>query len=104
MLINGFQYIIPCQCRFSRTPIDQIIAEQYQNVSTIIKDCLKDSRILITDQRAKQAFSALPRSKTYGRKRSDPANFQRFPEAGFGNRFRAPVPIDFRHIRVSGPY
>ena len=59
MLINGFQYIIPCQCRFSRTPIDQIIAEQYQNVSTIIKDFLKDNRILITDQRAKQAFSAL---------------------------------------------
>ena len=59
MLINGFQYIIPCQCRFSRTPIDQIIAEQYQNVSTIIKDCLKDNRIPIADQRAKQAFSAL---------------------------------------------
>ena len=59
MLINGFQYIIPCQCRFSRTPIDQIIAERYQNVSTIIKDCLKDNRILIADQRAKQAFSAL---------------------------------------------
>ena len=59
MLINGFQYIIPCQCRFSRTPIDQIIAEQYQNVSTIVKDCLKDNRILITDHRAKQAFSTL---------------------------------------------
>ena len=59
MLINGFQYIIPYQCRFSRTPIDQIIAKQYQNVSTIIKDCLKDNRILITDQRAKEAFSAL---------------------------------------------
>ena len=59
MLINGFQYIIPCQCRLSRTPIDQIIAEQYQNVSTIVKDCLKDNRILITDQWAKQAFSAL---------------------------------------------
>ena len=59
MLINGFQYIIPCQCRLSRTPIDQIIAKQYQNVSTIIKDCLKDNRILITDERAKHAFSAL---------------------------------------------
>ena len=59
MFINGFQYIIPCQCRFSRTSIDQIIAEQYQNVSTIIKDCLKDNRIPITDQWAKQAFSAL---------------------------------------------
>ena len=48
--------------------------------------------------------SLLPRSKTYGRKRPDPANFPRFPEAKFRNRFRAPVPIDFRQIRVSGPY
>ena len=45
-----------------------------------------------------------PRSKTYGRKRPDPANFPRFPEAGFRKRFRAPVPIDFRQIPVSGPY
>ena len=59
MLINCFQYIIPCQCRFSRTPIDQIIAERYQDVSTIIKDCLKDNRIPTADQRAKRAFSAL---------------------------------------------
>ena len=59
MLIKGFQDIIPYQCRFSRTPIDQIIAKQYQNVSTIIKGCLKDNRILITDERAKQTFSAL---------------------------------------------
>ena len=53
MLINCFQYIIPCECRFSRTPIDQIIAERYQDVSTIIKDCLKDNRIPTADQRAK---------------------------------------------------
>ena len=59
MLINGFQYIIPCQCRFSCTPIDQMIAKKYQNVATIVKDCLKDNRSLITDQRAKLAFSAL---------------------------------------------
>ena len=44
------------------------------------------------------------RSKTYDRKISGPANFPRFPEAGFRNRFRAPVPIDFRQIPVSGPY
>ena len=30
--------------------------------------------------------------------RPDPANFPQFPEAGFRNRFRAPVPIDFRQI------
>ena len=59
MLIDGFQYIILCQSRFSRTPIDEIIAKQYQYVSTIITDCLKDNRVPITDQRAKQAFSAL---------------------------------------------
>ena len=28
----------------------------------------------------------------------------RFPKAGFRNRFRAAVPIDFRQIPMSGPY
>ncbi|CAF3979804.1 unnamed protein product, partial [Adineta steineri] len=59
MFINGLKYIIPCQSRFSRKPIDDIITEQYKNVSTIVKDCLQDNRISITDQRANQAFEAL---------------------------------------------
>ena len=33
--------------------------EQFKNVSTVVKDCLKDNGVLITDERAKQAFQAL---------------------------------------------
>jgi hypothetical protein len=59
MFINGLKYVIPCQSRFGRKSIDEIISEQYQNLSTIVKDCLKDNRVLITDERAKQAFQVL---------------------------------------------
>ncbi|CAF4314397.1 unnamed protein product, partial [Adineta steineri] len=59
MFINGLKYIIPCQSRFSQKPIDDIITEQYKNVSTIVKDCLQDNRISTTDQLANQAFQAL---------------------------------------------
>lgn len=59
MLINGFIYIIPYQSRFSRQSIHQIITEQYQNIASKVKDCLKDHRIPIIDERTKQAFSAL---------------------------------------------
>jgi hypothetical protein len=61
MFINGFKYIIPCQSRFSRQSIDQIITEQYQKISSKVKDCLQDHRIPIADERAKQAFSGLER-------------------------------------------
>ena len=61
MLVNGFKYIIPCQSRFSRQPIDQILTEQYQKISSRVKDCLKDHRISIHDARTKQAFSVLER-------------------------------------------
>jgi hypothetical protein len=61
MFINGFKYIIPCQSRFSDQPINQIIIEQYQKISSKVKDCLKDHRIPINDERTKQAFSALER-------------------------------------------
>ncbi|CAF4719425.1 unnamed protein product [Rotaria sp. Silwood2] len=59
MLINGFKYIIPCQSRFSRQSISEIITEQYQKISSTVKDCLKDHRIPIDDEHATQAFSAL---------------------------------------------
>ena len=59
MFINGFKYITPCQSRFSRQSIDQIITEQYQKISSIVKHCLQDHRISIHDERATQAFSAL---------------------------------------------
>ena len=60
MFINGFQYIIPGQYRIcSRKPIEQIINEQYQNISTTVKRCLKDHNIFVTDPRAREAFSML---------------------------------------------
>jgi len=59
MLIRGFKYVIPCQSQFSRQSIEHIISEQYQNISSIVKNCLKDHRIPIHDEHTKQAFSAL---------------------------------------------
>ncbi|CAF3388326.1 unnamed protein product, partial [Rotaria sp. Silwood2] len=62
MLINGFKYIIPCQSRLcSRQSIDQIINEQYQKISSIVKDCLNDHRIPIANERTIQIFSVLER-------------------------------------------
>ncbi|CAM4844554.1 unnamed protein product [Rotaria magnacalcarata] len=60
MFIKGLKYVIPCQSRFSRKPIEQIVNEQYQNISTIVKNCLKDHCIPTTDTRVKQAFQELP--------------------------------------------
>ncbi|CAF2215847.1 unnamed protein product [Rotaria magnacalcarata] len=59
MFIKGLKYVIPCQSRFSRKPIEQIVNEQYQNISTIVKNCLKDHCIPTTDTRVKQAFQEL---------------------------------------------
>jgi hypothetical protein len=61
MFIRGFKYIIPCQSRFSHQSIDDIITEQYQKISSKVKDCLKDHRIKIVDEQATQAFSTLKR-------------------------------------------
>ena len=59
MFINGYKYIIPCQSRFSPQSLDQIIDEQYQTISAKVKDCLKDHRIPMNDERTKQAFLTL---------------------------------------------
>ncbi|CAF4900236.1 unnamed protein product, partial [Rotaria sp. Silwood2] len=59
MFINGLKYVIPCQSRLSRKSIEQLVTEQYQRVSTIVKNCLNDHRLLTTDERAKHAFQTL---------------------------------------------
>lgn len=59
MLINGLKYIIPYQSRFSRIPLEQRVTEEYENISTVVKGCLQDYRISLTDQRTKQAFQEL---------------------------------------------
>jgi len=59
MLINGLKYITPCQNRFSRLSIEEIVQKEYKRISTTINKCLDQNRMSITDQRAKQAFSEL---------------------------------------------
>ena len=59
MLVNGLKYIIPCQSRFSRTSIDQILTEQYQSISTTIENCLRDHGIPITNQSIRESFQKL---------------------------------------------
>ena len=61
MFINGLKYVIPCQNRLSSKSMGTITSEQYQNLCAIVKNCLKDHRMSITDERAKQAFQALGR-------------------------------------------
>ena len=59
MLIKGLKYILPCQHHFSRKPIEDIVNEQYESISNVVKNCLRDHRISTIDERAKQAFKSL---------------------------------------------
>ena len=61
LLINGLNYIRPCQSRSSRQSMEQILTEQYQTISRTVKDCLNDHRMAQADTRAQQAFSELKR-------------------------------------------
>ena len=55
----GLKYIIPCQSLFSQKSIDELIKTEYERISTIVKNCLGNKAMSITDQRAKQAFPEL---------------------------------------------
>jgi len=60
MLIKGLKYVIPCQNQLcSRQSIDAIIHEQYENISTTVKSCLRDNNIFFADVRGQYAFSML---------------------------------------------
>ncbi|CAF2729183.1 unnamed protein product [Rotaria sp. Silwood2] len=59
MFINGLKYIVPCQSRLSSKTVEQNVSEQYQSISTTIKNYLRDHRISTADQRIKEAFHAL---------------------------------------------
>ena len=61
MFIHGLKYIVPGQNQYSRKSINDIVAEQYQNISRTVKGCLNDHRMSVTDDRAKQTFPALER-------------------------------------------
>ena len=56
MLVNGLKYIVPCQSRFSRTSIDQIITEQYQSIPTTTENCLREHGIPMTNQSTRESF------------------------------------------------
>ena len=59
LFIHGLKYVIPCQSRFSRLSVEELINRQYESMSSVIKRTLHDNHMSITDDRAKQAFSAL---------------------------------------------
>ena len=59
MLINGLKYISTCQSQYSRQSIDEIIKEQYDKISAIIKTCLGDHGMFNSDIRVKLAFPEL---------------------------------------------
>jgi hypothetical protein len=60
IFIKGLKYILPCQSDYSlRKSIDDILTEQYKSISTSVKQCLYDNRMLSTDTGSKQAFFEL---------------------------------------------
>ncbi|CAF4059669.1 unnamed protein product [Rotaria sordida] len=59
MFINGLKYVKPCQSQFSSKSIEQLVSEQYQSLSTTVKNCLQDHRIPTANKRAEEAFQAL---------------------------------------------
>ena len=60
MLIKGLKYIIPCQSELcSRKPTDTIVKEQYENISKVVKSCLRDNNVVFSNPRGQQAFSML---------------------------------------------
>ncbi|CAF2538843.1 unnamed protein product [Rotaria sp. Silwood2] len=62
MFINGLKYIPPCQIRYARQSIEKILTEQYQNISSIVQQCVTDNIMSITDERAKRAIADLERT------------------------------------------
>ena len=59
MFIKGLKYVIPCQNRFSRKSLDEIVNQQYENISNVVKNCLKDHSVISYDGYAKYSFQAL---------------------------------------------
>jgi len=59
LLIQGLKYVLPCQSQFFHKSIDEFIDQQFENLSSVIKRCLQNNYMSITDERAKQAFTAL---------------------------------------------
>ncbi|CAM4985057.1 unnamed protein product [Rotaria socialis] len=56
MLIKGIKYIIPCQSRFSKTSIDNIVKQQYTSISRTVQRCLDDHDVIARELADKEAF------------------------------------------------
>lgn len=59
ILIHNRKYILPCQNRFSRRPLNEIIKKEYERVSDDVKQSIGKNQMSVTDGRAKQAFPEL---------------------------------------------
>jgi hypothetical protein len=64
MLMNGPKYILPCQSRFSRTSIDELVTSDYERLSTTVKKCLSNNCMSASDNRAQVAFGELKQMMT----------------------------------------
>ncbi|CAF1302062.1 unnamed protein product [Rotaria sordida] len=61
IFIKGLKYIPPCQSRFSRRSIDDIVNEQYKTLRSIVQGCLDDHRVQLIEPREKEGFPCLKR-------------------------------------------
>ena len=59
MLIKGLKYITPCQSRFSRQSMVDIVTELFSTLSTRVKGCLDDHGWIAYEPKDKQAFPSL---------------------------------------------
>jgi len=59
MFIKGLGYVKPCESRFSRQSIDDIVDEQFTQLCTTIKNCLEDHAEIASKPEYKEAFPAL---------------------------------------------
>ncbi|CAF1417784.1 unnamed protein product [Rotaria sordida] len=61
IFIKGLKYIPPCQSRFSRQSIDDIVNEQYKTLRSIVQGCLDDHHVQLIEPREKEGFPCLKR-------------------------------------------
>ena len=64
MLMNGPKYILPCQSRFSRKSIDELVTSDFERLSTTVKKYLSNNCMSASDNRAQVAFRELKQMMT----------------------------------------
>ena len=61
MFIKGLKYITPCQSRFSKRPIADIVTDQFSNLSRVVQGCLDDHGVLAWTPQDREALPSLKR-------------------------------------------